>query len=118
MCNFIFFYVRIKPPKDQSNFENWVAARFGWRLYNIFFKTYTEKVWGIDAKDIGADWAAQRIKNLSLLKAILDSLKLNKSGEIITTLINEFKYPKFGPGMMWETASKNSLIKVIIYISL
>ncbi len=110
-CVISYFYVRIKPPKDQSNFENWVAARFGWRLYNIFFKTYTEKVWGIDAKDIGADWAAQRIKNLSLLKAILDSLKLNKSGEIITTLINEFKYPKFGPGMMWETASKKLIDK-------
>lgn len=110
-CVLSYLYVRINPPKDQNNFENWVAARFGWRLYNIFFKTYTEKVWGIDAKEIGADWAAQRIKNLSLLKAILDSLKLNKSGEIITTLINEFKYPKFGPGMMWETAAKKLIEK-------
>ena len=76
-----------------------------------FFKTYTEKVWGIDANLIGADWAAQRIKNLSLLKAILDSLKINKSGEIITTLINEFKYPKYGPGMMWETAYKKLIEK-------
>ncbi len=110
-CVLSYFYARVNPPKDQSNFENWVAARFGWRLYNIFFKTYTEKVWGVDAKEIGADWAAQRIKNLSLLKAILDSLKINKSGEIITTLINEFKYPKFGPGMMWETASQKLIEK-------
>ena len=63
-CVLSYMYVRINPPKDQSNFENWVAARFGWRLYNIFFKTYTEKVWGIDANKIGADWASQRIKNL------------------------------------------------------
>ena len=110
-CVLSYLYVKVKPPKDQSNFENWVAARFGWRLYNIFFKTYTEKVWGIDANKIGADWAAQRIKNLSLFKAILNSLKFNKSGEIITTLINEFKYPKFGPGMMWETAYKKLLDK-------
>ena len=105
-CVLSYMYVRINPPKDQSNFENWVAARFGWRLYNIFFKTYTEKVWGIDANKIGADWASQRIKNLSLGKAILNSLSKNKSGEVITTLIDEFKYPKYGPGMMWETAAE------------
>jgi protoporphyrinogen oxidase len=103
-CVLSYIYVKINPPKTQDNFENWVAARFGWRLYNIFFKTYTEKVWGIDASEIGADWAAQRIKNLSLFKAIINSLKLNKSDEIITTLIDEFKYPKYGPGMMWESA--------------
>ena len=62
LCVFSYLYVRIFPPKDQNNFENWVAARFGWRLYNIFFKTYTEKVWGIEANKIGADWASQRIK--------------------------------------------------------
>ena len=99
-----YIYVRIFPPKDQNNFENWVAARFGWRLYNIFFKTYTEKVWGIEANKIGSGWASQRIKNLSLSKAILNAFFKDKSGEVITTLIDEFKYPKFGPGMMWETA--------------
>ena len=103
-CVLSYFYVRIRPPKNQDNFENWVAARFGWRLYNIFFKTYTEKVWGVDATTIGADWASQRIKNLSLMKAILNAFQINKSGEIITTLIDKFKYPKYGPGMMWETA--------------
>lgn len=105
-CVLSYFYVRIRPPKNQDNFENWVAARFGWRLYNIFFKTYTEKVWGVDATTIGADWASQRIKNLSLMKAILNAFQINKSGEIITTLIDKFKYPKYGPGMMWETAYK------------
>ena len=108
-CVLSYFYVRIKPPKNQDNFENWVAARFGWRLYNIFFKTYTEKVWGVDASTIGSDWASQRIKNLSLMKAILNAFQINKSGEIITTLIDKFKYPKYGPGMMWETAYKKLL---------
>ena len=105
-CVLSYFYVRVFPPKKQDNFEDWVAARFGWRLYNIFFKTYTEKVWGVDARTIGSDWASQRIKNLSLMKAILNAFQINKSGEIITTLIDKFKYPKFGPGMMWETAYK------------
>jgi len=110
-CVLSYVYVKINPPKKQDNFEDWVAARFGWRLYNIFFKTYTEKVWGIEANKIGADWAAQRIKNLSLFKAILNSLNINRSGEIITTLIDEFKYPKYGPGMMWETAYKKLIEK-------
>ncbi len=105
-CVLSYFYVRINPPKDQTHFEGWVAARFGWRLYNIFFKTYTEKVWGVEATKIGADWASQRIKNLSLWKAIINSFFPNRNGEVITTLIDEFKYPKFGPGMMWETAAK------------
>ena len=105
-CVLSYFYVRVFPPKKQDNFEDWVAARFGWRLYNIFFKTYTEKVWGVDARTIGSDWASQRIKNLSLMKAILNAFQINKSGEIITTLIDKFKYPKYGPGMMWETAYK------------
>ena len=105
-CVLSYFYVRINPPKDQTHFEGWVAARFGWRLYNIFFKTYTEKVWGVEATKIGADWASQRIKNLSLLKAIINSFFPNRNGEVITTLIDEFKYPKFGPGMMWETAAE------------
>ena len=105
-CVLSYLYVQIRPPKDQTNFEGWVAARFGWRLYNIFFKTYTEKVWGIEATKIGADWASQRIKNLSLWKAIINSFFPNRSKEVITTLIDEFKYPKLGPGMMWEKASE------------
>ena len=74
-CVGSYMWVRIFPPKDQTNFEGWVASRFGWRLYSIFFKTYTEKVWGISAKSIQASWAAQRIKNLSLPSAIWNALK-------------------------------------------
>ena len=105
-CVMSYIAVRIKPPANQDNFENWVAARFGWRLYNIFFKTYTEKVWGVDANKIGADWASQRIKSLSLGKAIINAFRGENSGEVITTLIDKFKYPKYGPGMMWESAQE------------
>ncbi len=111
LCIFSYLKVKISPPKSQNSFEGWVAARFGWRLYNIFFKTYTEKVWGIKASEIGSDWASQRIKNLSLMKAIFNSFKLNSSKEIVTTLIDEFKYPKYGPGMMWEQASEKLISK-------
>ena len=104
-CVFSYIYIRIFPIKEINNFETWVASRFGWRLYNIFFKTYTEKVWGVPADTIGAEWASQRIKNLSLGKAITNALLPKKNSEIITTLIDEFKYPKFGPGMMWDSAS-------------
>jgi protoporphyrinogen oxidase len=100
-----YIWVRIHPPKNQTNFEGWVAARFGWRLYNIFFKTYTEKVWGIPASSIGSDWAAQRIKSLSLSKAIINSFYKSKT-EVITSLIDNFQYPKYGPGQLWETAAK------------
>ena len=103
-CVLSYIIVRLNPPKNQDNFETWVAARFGWRLYNIFFKTYTEKVWGVKANQIGADWASQRIKSLSLSKAIINAFRGENSGEVITTLIDKFKYPKFGPGMMWEAA--------------
>ncbi|NBT47087.1 MAG: NAD(P)/FAD-dependent oxidoreductase [Actinobacteria bacterium] len=106
-CVASYVAVRINPPKDQSSFETWVAARFGWRLYRIFFKTYTEKVWGIPASSIQADWAAQRIKNLDLKKAILNALKPSgKRGNDITSLIEEFEYPKLGPGMMWEVCAE------------
>ena len=104
-CVLSYIYIRIFPIKEINNFETWVASRFGWRLYNIFFKTYTEKVWGVPADTIGAEWASQRIKNLSLGKAITNALLPKKNSEIITTLIDEFKYPKFGPGMMWDSAS-------------
>ena len=101
-CVLSYMWVRIHPPKDQGDFEGWVAARFGWRLYRIFFKTYTEKVWGVPATDIQADWAAQRIKNLSLLSAITSAFGLGRDKGQITTLIEEFQYPRLGPGMMWD----------------
>jgi protoporphyrinogen oxidase len=101
-CVLSYLWVRVRPPKDQTTFEGYVAARFGWRLYRTFFKTYTEKVWGVPADQIQADWAAQRIKNLDLLRAILNSLMPKRNQTEITSLIEEFDYPRHGPGMMWE----------------
>ena len=101
-CVLSYVWARIRPPKDQTNLEGWVSARFGFRLYRIFFKTYTEKVWGVPATEIQADWAAQRIKNLSLFKAVLNALLPKRNQKDITSLIEEFQYPKYGPGMMWE----------------
>ncbi len=94
--------MRIRKPEDMTSFEGWTASRFGWRLYRTFFKTYTEKLWGIPANEIQADWAAQRIKNLSLFNAVMNSLLPRRNQKDITSLIEEFEYPKFGPGMMWE----------------
>jgi protoporphyrinogen oxidase len=96
---------KLFPSKDETNFEQWVSNRFGYRLYEIFFKTYTEKVWGLPCAEISADWAAQRIKNLSLHEALRNALigsGRSKDGQVITTLIDQFHYPRFGPGMMWE----------------
>ncbi len=90
---------------DEKTFEDWVTNRFGHRLYRIFFKTYTEKVWGIPCNEISADWAAQRIKNLSLKAAVRNAIlrAIEHEDETgITSLIEEFHYPRFGPGMMWE----------------
>jgi protoporphyrinogen oxidase len=100
-----FSKAKLSPNNQEENFEQWVSNRFGYRLFNIFFKTYTEKIWGIPCREISADWAAQRIKNLSLKKAVRNALFSNnkeKDGEIITTLIDQFNYPRLGPGMMWE----------------
>ncbi|MGC5020391.1 NAD(P)/FAD-dependent oxidoreductase [Micromonospora sp. DT47] len=105
-CMGSYAKARLRPPRDQSHFEGWVSARFGWRLYSIFFKTYTEKVWGMPADQLQADWAAQRIKNLSLSRAVLDSLLPRRNRKDVTSLIEEFQYPKFGPGMMWERCTE------------
>ncbi|MEU6895563.1 NAD(P)/FAD-dependent oxidoreductase [Streptomyces sp. NPDC046557] len=104
LCMASYLAARLRPPADQSNFEGWVSARFGSRLYRMFFKTYTEKVWGVPATSIQADWAAQRIKNLSLAGAVAQALRPGSSGTKITTLIDEFDYPRLGPGMMWDRA--------------
>jgi len=102
LCGFSYLRARISPPKDQTNYEGWLVARFGWRLYRTFFKTYTEKVWGVPVADMPADWAAQRVKNLDLGKAVLNALMPKRNQKDITSLIEEFQYPKYGPGMMWE----------------
>ncbi|MFB7948721.1 NAD(P)/FAD-dependent oxidoreductase [Kitasatospora phosalacinea] len=104
-CIGSYFWARVRPPKDQSHFEGWVTARFGRRLFSIFFKTYTEKVWGMKTTELQADWAAQRIKNLSLMAAIKNAVLPSRNQKDITSLIEEFQYPKYGPGMMWETAT-------------
>jgi protoporphyrinogen oxidase/predicted dehydrogenase len=85
---------------DAETFEEWVTTRFGRRLYEAFFRSYTEKVWGIPGSEIRSLWAAQRIKNFSLGKAILSVLGLRR--DHVTTLIEEFRYPRLGPGQMWE----------------
>ncbi|HKZ80630.1 MAG TPA: NAD(P)/FAD-dependent oxidoreductase [Pyrinomonadaceae bacterium] len=101
-------YVRAQlfPEQPEETFEQWISNRFGKRLYNIFFKTYTEKVWGIPCNQIMAEWAAQRIKGLSLLAAVKSALLQKQASNkeaVIKTLIDAFDYPQRGPGMMWET---------------
>jgi protoporphyrinogen oxidase len=102
LCVMSYLWVRIRPPKDQTTLEGWIAARFGWRLYKHFFKTYNEKLWGVPVTKLPADFAAQRIKNLSLFNAIVNMLLPKRNQKDITSLIEEFEYPKYGPGMMWE----------------
>jgi protoporphyrinogen oxidase len=106
LCGFSYIWARIHPPKDESNYENWLVARFGWRLYRALFKTYTEKVWGVQVSDMPADWAAQRVKNLDLRKAVMNAILPKRNQKEITSLIEEFQYPKFGPGMMWEVCAE------------
>jgi len=90
---------RLAPRSAEDNFEDWVINRFGERLYRNFFKTYTEKVWGIPCNEIRADWAAQRIRGLSLFVAVANALF---GGQRAKSLIERFSYPKLGPGMMWQ----------------
>ncbi|MEO9028734.1 MAG: NAD(P)/FAD-dependent oxidoreductase [Ktedonobacteraceae bacterium] len=108
-CISSYATARIAPTRDPKNLEDWVTNQFGKRLFSIFFKTYTEKVWGISTKELSADWAAQRIKGLSLFSAIKSAIlpqKNKKGGEVIKTLIDEFRYPRRGPGELWERTAK------------
>lgn len=101
---------RINPIKDPSTFEAWVTNRFGKKLYEIFFKSYSEKLWGIPCSKIDADWAAQRIKTLSLIGAVISAIRGN-AGNKHKTLVDEFSYPKYGTGLLYEkcaTAIKNN----------
>lgn len=101
-CGLSYMWAKLHPPKDQTNYEGWLVARFGWRLYKTFFKTYTEKVWGVPVSEMPADWAAQRVKNLDLGRAVINAILPKRNQKEITSLIEEFQYPKYGPGMMWE----------------
>jgi protoporphyrinogen oxidase len=105
LCMLSYLKARLFPVPNPRTFEDWVSNQFGERLFRIFFKTYTEKVWGMSCREISADWAAQRIKGLSLFTAIRAALlpkRKPKRGEVVKTLIDSFRYPRRGPGMMWE----------------
>ena len=115
LCMMSYGWAKITPVKAPRTFHQWVRNQFGEKLFSIFFKTYTEKVWGMSCDDISSDWAAQRIKGLSLMAAVVDGVKrslgLRKkpSAELgeqggVKTLIESFRYPRNGPGMMWESA--------------
>ncbi len=109
MCIIDYGYAKLFPRKSSVSFEDWIVNNFGERLYRTFFKTYTEKVWGIPCNEISADWAAQRIKGLSLGSAIRNAFHPQNGGDrsgLIKTLIDKFRYPKLGPGMMWEAAAE------------
>ncbi len=99
--------MRIRPPKDLSTLEGYVAANYGWRLYGHFFKAYSTKVWAVPPSEISAEWGAQRIKGMTLWTAVWEPFRAKFAGkrgkgQQVTSLIEEFQYPKHGPGMMWE----------------
>jgi protoporphyrinogen oxidase len=99
-CGLSYMWAAAKPKGREDTFEQWVSNRFGKRLFNHFFKTYTEKLWGVPTDEIRAEWAAQRIKGLSFFSAAKAAFFGNKGN--IKSLISEFNYPRFGPGQMWE----------------
>ncbi|MFN4113272.1 MAG: NAD(P)/FAD-dependent oxidoreductase [Sphingomonadaceae bacterium] len=110
-CMASYLHYKLFPVRTVKSFEDWTTNQFGEKLYSIFFKTYTEKVWGMPCNEMSADWAAQRIKGLSLWGAVTDGLKrslgLNKrpnDGQAVKTLLETFRYPRLGPGMMWDAA--------------
>ncbi|MEZ5654779.1 MAG: NAD(P)/FAD-dependent oxidoreductase [Sphingobium sp.] len=111
LCMMSYAKAKVFPNRNVRSFQDWVVNQFGYKLFSIFFKTYTEKVWGMPCDEMSADWAAQRIKGLSLWGAVTDGLKrslgLNKKpndGMATKTLLETFRYPRLGPGMMWEAA--------------
>jgi protoporphyrinogen oxidase len=112
LCMLSYAWAKATPIKAPRTFHDWVRNQFGERLFSIFFKTYTEKVWGMSCDEISADWAAQRIKGLDLGAAVWNALirPLRRGGgragaATIKTLIESFEYPRRGPGMMWEAAA-------------
>jgi protoporphyrinogen oxidase len=108
LCMASFAWAKLFPIRDPKTFHQWVRNQFGQRLFSIFFKTYTEKVWGMGCDEISADWAAQRIKGLDLATAVIDGVKRSlglKSSVAAKTLLESFRYPRKGPGMMWEACA-------------
>ena len=114
-CVLSYAYAKVFPIKEPRSLHDWVRNQFGERLFQIFFKTYTEKVWGMSCDEISADWAAQRIKGLDLRTAVFNALGRSflpkrrapsGDGTVVKTLIESFQYPRKGPGMMWEAAAR------------
>jgi protoporphyrinogen oxidase len=113
-CMASYAYAKAFPIASPRTFHEWVRNQFGERLFQIFFKTYTEKVWGLSCDEISADWAAQRIKGLDLMTAVVNGLKRSlhiarkpKAGKaVVKTLVESFQYPRKGPGMMWDAAAR------------
>ena len=115
-CMLSYLWAKTFPIDEPKSFHDWVRNQFGEKLFQIFFKTYTEKVWGMSCDEISADWAAQRIKGLDLTVAIVNALKRSLRGAapkkaqagapVVKTLIETFQYPRKGPGMMWEAAAR------------
>ena len=105
-CVLSYLWARLSPIRQPQHFEQWVSNQFGQRLYRIFFKTYTEKVWGMACTEISADWAAQRIKGVSLRSAVLSALFPPKDATAIKSLISTFRYPRKGPGMLWDACAR------------
>lgn len=105
LCGASYLWNRCFPTRPEPDFETWVSNRFGKRLFRMFFESYTEKVWGMSCKEIRAEWAAQRIRDLSFWTALKHAL-VDQRGkpkeQLVKTLIHEFHYPRRGPGMMWE----------------
>ena len=117
LCVLSYLHKQVFPHEHPETIHQWVSNQFGERLFSIFFKTYTEKVWGMSCDEISADWAAQRIKGLDLWSAMANALRRSirphaeasdiVDGEVIKTLIESFRYPRKGPGMMWERAARH-----------
>jgi protoporphyrinogen oxidase len=109
VCMLSYAKAKLVPEQNPRSFEQWVTNQFGSRLFRIFFKTYTEKVWGMSCSQISADWAAQRIKGLSLGTAIRNALlpkpRNTDRSKVVKTLIDSFRYPRLGPGMLWEACA-------------
>ena len=104
-CTASYTAARLRRHRPDVSFEDWVTARFGRRLFELFFKTYTEKVWGVPTGELRAEWAAQRIDGLSLWSALRAALP-GRRGETPKSLIEEFRYPRLGPGQMWEEMAR------------
>jgi protoporphyrinogen oxidase len=112
-CMASFGWAKFRPIAAPTTFHQWVRNQFGEKLFSIFFKTYTEKVWGMSCDEISADWASQRIKGLDLAAAIIDGVKRSLGVKAKAsaegapkTLIESFRYPRKGPGMMWEACAQ------------